>query len=90
MQSTYFSFLFLRQLRSCDFCFCFVNMVYGVYINVEKSNLKQFNIRQERYKTWKKLMFLNIHEKWILSQGTVYAYIYTVVAKILRILIFSS
>ncbi len=55
MQSTYFSFLFLRQLRSCDFCFCFVNMVYGVYINVEKSHLKQFNIRQELLQNMKKI-----------------------------------
>ncbi len=42
-------FFLLKDVKKC-----FTIMVYGVYIDVEKCNLKQFNIRQQ-HKAWKKM-----------------------------------
>lgn len=53
-------FIFIKFAKMLKTYFCFRIMVYGVQIDVEKCNLKQFNIRHHNKKG-----------VWILSQGTV-------------------
>ncbi len=63
MQCTYSSFLFLINLRSCE------NSVFALSVwcvecrlmwgKKKKSNLKQFNIRQQHNKMWKKWRGMN-------------------------------
>ncbi len=52
------------------FFFCFVIMVYGVYIDVEKSNLKQVNIRQQPNKMWKKWRGMNTFYRHCIYSAT--------------------
>ncbi len=66
----FFIFNTFMNCDCCEFCFCFVNMV--------KSNLKWFNIRQQHNKTWKK------YGVWILSQGTVYIWTFVLPGKLLQ------